>query len=442
MINIIPKVKELDIKAGFLKKPAIFYNHLDCDKRILKALEKLPYSEQGATLEISIAGETGEAYELSISEDSINIVADSAAGAFYAVQTVRQIFTHKEVPCLYIKDEPDFSYRGFYHDVTRGKIPTVATIKALIDRMAYYKLNSLQLYVEHTFPFEEYKDINEKFGYLTADEIREIDAYCKENFIAFIPSLSTFGHLFELLNQDKYKDLRVLKDCDCTNFWNARMRHHTIDPLHPESINVIKSLIDQYMPHFESDYFNICCDETFDLKEYEKEGKDVGKIYVDFAKKIIDYTKQKGKKVMMWADILLKHPETIAILPDDIVFLNWDYDPQPSEEKVIQFAKSGRKQIVCPGTWTWSRFCEDIEIEEQNISNMAEYGYRHGALGVLNTNWGDWGNPCSLELAMYGLVLGAEKSWSVKTQIDEDFYSRVNHVLYENENGMQSLKQL
>ena len=41
MINIIPKVKELDIKAGFLKKPAIFYNHLDCDKRILKALEKL-----------------------------------------------------------------------------------------------------------------------------------------------------------------------------------------------------------------------------------------------------------------------------------------------------------------------------------------------------------------------------------------------------------------
>ena len=57
----------------------------------------------------------------------------------------------EQVPCLHIKDKPDFKYRGFYQDVTRGKIPTVDTIKKLIDTMAYYKLNSLQLYVEHVF---------------------------------------------------------------------------------------------------------------------------------------------------------------------------------------------------------------------------------------------------------------------------------------------------
>jgi N-acetyl-beta-hexosaminidase len=67
----------------------------------------------------------------------------------------------------------------------------VATLKSLIDQMAYYKLNSLQLYVEHTFEFEEYKDLNEKLGYLSKEEIKEIDAYCEENFIEFIPSLST-----------------------------------------------------------------------------------------------------------------------------------------------------------------------------------------------------------------------------------------------------------
>lgn len=442
MLNLIPNVKIIEIRDRFMKKTAIYYNGLNCDERVLTALKMLPFDESGAKLDICINENNGEGYEIYINENNISINAEGAAGAFYAIQTLRQIFMHKEIPCLYIKDDPDFKYRGFYHDVTRGKIPTVATIKALIDKMAFYKLNSLQLYVEHTYEFEEYKDLNKKLGFLTSGEIKEIDDYCKQNFIEFIPSLSTFGHLYELLNQDKYKHLRVLKDLNNPNFWYARMAHHTIDPLNPESFGVIKSLIDQYSANFKSDYFNICCDETFDLREYGKQGKDVGKIYVDFVKQIIDYTKQKGKKVMMWADILLEHPETIDILPDNIYFLNWDYGVEPNEEKIVKFAKMGRKQIVCPGTSTWSRLCENVEVEEKNISLMAEYGYKHGALGVLNTNWGDWGNPCSLELAMYGLVLGAEKSWSVKTEVNNEFYNRVNFILFKNDNGIRYLKEL
>lgn len=442
MLNLIPNVKTLNLKDGYLCERAIYYNNLNCDQRILKVLEKLPYSEYGIKLDIFAGEKDGEGYELDINQDGIHIYADSSAGAFYAVQTLRQIFTHEEIPCLYIKDEPDFKYRGFYHDVTRGKIPSIATIKSLIDEMAYYKLNSLQLYVEHTYEFEEYKDLNEKFGCLSRDEIKEIDDYCKQNFIEFIPSLSTFGHLYELLNQEKFEHLRVLKECENVNFWEARMTHHTIDPLNAESLGVIKSLIDQYIPNFESDYFNICCDETFELREYEKQGKDIGKIYTDFVIQIIDYIKQKKKKVMMWADILLKYPQTIDRLSDDIYFLNWDYKAAPNEEKIVKFAKMKRNQIVCPGTWTWSRLCGDVEVAEKNISLMAEYGYKHCALGVLNTNWGDWGNPCSLELAMYGLVLGAEKSWSVKTEINDEFYNRINFILFKNRNGVQYLKEL
>lgn len=442
MINLIPNVKKLEIKSGFLTKSTIYCNNLNYDERVLAALEKLPHDDSGVLLDICITGECGEGYELNVAENSVSIKAQSVAGAFYAIQTLRQIFEHNEIPCLYIKDEPDFKYRGFYHDVTRGKIPTVSTVKKLIDNMAYYKLNSLQFYIEHTFEFEEYRDLKEEYGCFSSDEIKEIDAYCKLNFIDFIPSLSTFGHLYELLNQDKYKHLRMLKECDDTNFWGSRMAHHTIDPLNPESICVIKSLIEQYVPNFESDYFNICCDETFDLKEYEKQGKDVGKIYIDFVKQIIDYVMQKDKKVMMWADILLKYPETINVLPDNICFLNWNYNKEPNEENVSKFEKMNKTQIVCPGTSSWSRLCENVDIEEKNISLMSEYGYKHNALGLLNTNWGDWGNPCSLELAMYGLVLGAEKSWSVKTEINNEFYKRVNLILFKNENGIQLLKEL
>ena len=444
MIHIIPSVKELREENGFLKNKEIFCNSRICDSRLILALSKFRQDDNGTKLEIDIDGDEGEGYRLWIKEQEIKIQADSPAGAFYGIQTLRQLLEHDDVPCLYIKDEPDFPYRGFYHDVSRGKIPTVETIKHLIDQMAYYKLNSLQLYVEHTFEFEEYKKLNEKMGYLTAQEMEEIDAYCQENFIEFIPSVSTFGHLYELLEQEQYQHLRVLKDYRKShNFWHERMQHHTIDPLNPESIEIIKSLIDQYVPHFKSEIFNICCDETFDLlKICEDKGLDSGKLYVDFVKQIIRHVQQKDKKVMMWADILLRHPEMIEEVPADTYFLNWNYRANPPEDRIIRLAELGRKQIVCPGVSNWNRLCENVAVEEQNICLMAEYGYKHGAIGMLNTSWGDWGNPCSLELSMYGMVLGAAKSWSVATAVDDKFYSSVDFLLYEQENGMQYLREL
>ncbi len=443
MLNLIPAVKTLNLRNGFLQKRAVYYNPEGMDSRLAAVLKKLPYDPKGAKLSLQVKAQEGESYALWIDTDTVRVEAEGPAGAFYALQTLRQIFKHPQIPCLYIKDSPDFAHRGFYHDVTRGKIPTLQSIKALIDQMAYYKLNSLQLYIEHTFEFKECKELIGTTGFLSKDEIRQIDSYCRENFIEFIPSLSTFGHLYELLQQKQYQHLRVVKDYEpMANFWRARMIHHTIDPLNPQSIELIKSLIDQYIPLFTSDTFNVCCDETFDLKSYENSGHDVGELYVEFVKQIIDHVKSRGKKVMMWGDILLQHPETIDQLPADTCFLNWFYRLDPPEENVIRFAQSGKPQIVCPGTTTWNRFCEGVGIEENNICLMAEYGYKHGALGVLNTNWGDWGNPCSVELAMYGLVLGAEKSWAVNTQVGEDFYSKVNYLLYGNGNGVQYLKEL
>ena len=441
MLRLIPSVKTLTEKAGILEKNTIFYNPDGLDPRLARALEKLPCDENGAPVTVTVTGTEGEGYALDITESAVAVTADSPAGAFYAVQTLRQIFANgTPVPCLHIEDAPDFPHRGFYQDVTRGRIPTVETLKTLIDNMAYYKMNSLQLYVEHVFEFEETKDLQSHTGYLTGAEMEELDAYCRENFIEFIPSLSTFGHLFELLQQPRYQHLRVLGDYQpAPNFWDDRMRHHTIDPTNGESFDVIQSLIDQYAPHFTSDYFNICCDETFDLQMHRDTEADKGQMYVDFVQKIIGHVKGKNKKVMMWADILLKHPETINQLPEDTIFLNWTYSADPQEEKVVRFAELGRPQIVCPGTTSWSRLCENVDVEEQNIVKLIDYGHKHGAIGVLNTNWGDWGNPCSIEMASYGMVLGAGKSWAVDTVADDNFHKAADLLLYGKEGAFDLL---
>lgn len=440
---LLPKPQSMIEKSGFLKELSVRVKEYTGDERITKALKKLPCSETGTELVILLAGTEPESYTLTVDESKITIIAADEPGVFYAIQTLRQLFANGQVPCLVIQDKPDFAYRGFYHDITRGKVPTVKTLKSLIDTLAYYKINSLQLYVEHTFPFKELGDLVEKTGYLTAEEIKELDDYCYENFIEFIPSLSTFGHLYELLQRDEYKELQETENFeDNYIFWGHRMAHHTINPTMEKSIETIKSMLDQYVPLFRTDKFNICCDETFDLQHGKHKGQDTGKLYIDFVKKIVAHLQSKGKTVMMWADILLLHPETIQELPEDMIFLNWNYDANPKESQFETFGNMDRVQIVCPGTTSWSRLVESVHVSTRNILTLGDYGYKYHAKGMLNTNWGDFGNPCSLELAMYGLVLGAAKSWNHETTSDTYFADSINALLYAQEGALDYVKKL
>ena len=103
------------------------------------------------------------------------------------------------------------------------------------------------------------------------------------------------------------------------------------------------------------------------------------------------------------------------------------------------FDELGCTQIVCPGTGSWSRLVECIDQSSQNILNMCDYGYKYHAKVMLNTNWGDYGNPCSLELSMHGLVLGAAKSWNALTNQDDYFANSMNYLVYKNKQAVQYL---
>ena len=178
-------------------------------------------------------------------------------------------------------------------------------------------------------------------------------------------------------------------------------------------------MIDQFLPLFRSDKFNICCDETFDLQNGKHKDKDIGKLYVDFVNQLIAYLKNQSKQVMMWGDVILQHMDYVQEIPKDTIFLNWFYgaDKNEAEEKVRQFSKAVQPQIVCPATWAWNHFSEHLSESIPNITNMTLLAKQYGAMGVLNTNWGDYGDPCSFDLSLFGLVYGAARSWNVSTDI-------------------------
>jgi len=315
-----------------------------------------------------------EGYIIAITTEEIKIVGGDDAGCFYGIVTLLQMIEIEgnNLPCVTINDAPDMAFRGYYFDVTRGRVLSVEGAKKMIDRLVRYKTNVLQFYVEHTFDFIEFRggDRTEK-DCLTTEDILEIDRYCYENFIDFQPSLSTFGHLYEILSKEEYKHLCELVDYQpLGNPWLERMLHHTIDPSNEESFELICSLIDQYLPLFRSKYFNICCDETFDLGKGRNEGKDPADLYITFVEKIIKHVNAAGKTAMMWGDIVLNHPELLGRIPEGTIMLNWDYCGAPNEERIKAVADAKVAQIVCPSTSAWDALIERATISEQNITQM------------------------------------------------------------------------
>ena len=73
----------------------------------------------------AIAGR--EAYRLTVRPAGIQIRASAAAGAFYALQTLRELLAArgKSLAGVRIDDAPDLPRRGNYLDCSRGKVPKV-----------------------------------------------------------------------------------------------------------------------------------------------------------------------------------------------------------------------------------------------------------------------------------------------------------------------------
>lgn len=364
-----------------------------------------------------------ECYRIRISPDILEIEGTGDAGLLYGIQTLRQILRQqgRVLPCLTIRDWPDFDNRGFYLDVTRGRVPTIKALKELADRLSFYKINQLQLYIEHTFAF---KGLSEAWGGkdpLTAEEILELDAYCRGRHIELVPSLSTFGHFYEILRTNSYQHLCEFEgSAEKPYSWVDRMAHHTLDVSNEGSLELVREMLQQYIPLFTSKQFNICCDETFDLgkgKNRELAAKvGTGRLYVDFLSKIISIVKGFGKEVMMWSDIILKHPDLMEEIPDDIIFLNWAYEADVTEKDTKTIALAGKKQYVCPGTSGWSRLMSDLDNAFQNIRRMVDFGWKYGAIGVLNTDWGDYGHINHPAGSVPAMAYGASLSWTPSDQ--------------------------
>ena len=360
-----------------------------------------------------------EAYSLTITPAGITIEHRDPAGRRAALATLRQLLAQhgRRLPCLVIRDWPAFARRGVMLDVSRGRVPNLATLLDLAERLADFKINELQLYTEHTFAYRKFKSVWQTWGALTGPEIRRLDARCRELGIDLVPNQNSFGHLRYFLAHPDLKPLAEIPEPYEAETGDFLRRPTTLAPRHPGTLPFLRDCYDELLPNFTSRYFNIGADETWDLGKGQSQAACArlgqGRVYLTFLKQLHREVTGRGKTMMFWGDIILKYPDLIAQLPRDVIALNWGYEANhPFDRETAQFARAGIPFYVCPGTSTWQTLLGKHDNALKNLRAAAQSGQKHGALGYLVTDWGDGGHPQPLAVSWPLLAAGAAYAWN------------------------------
>jgi hexosaminidase len=381
-----------------------------------------------------------QGYAITITTERVEIVAEQPVGIFYAVQTLCQIMEQcgSTLPVMHVRDWPDFPNRGVMLDISRDKVPSMDTLYQLVELLASWKINQVQLYTEHTFAFHDHREVWEQASPMTGEEILALDTYCRERFIELVPNQNTFGHMNRWLKHDRYRSLAEAPD-GCDTHWGHFNDPFSLNPGDPASLELVRELLDELLPHFSSQQINVGCDETVDLgmgrsKEIvEKLG--VGRVYLDFLMKIYNEVKSRRYTMQYWGDIIMEHPELTPELPRDAIALEWGYEADhPFDDHGNAFAASGIPFYVCPGTSSWNTIAGRTDNAMGNLRNAALNGLKHGAVGYLITDWGDNGHWQPLPVSYLGFAYGAGLSWGYETNMNTDI-QRVLDVLVFRDSG-------
>jgi hexosaminidase len=359
-----------------------------------------------------------QSYQLVIANDGIRLTGSDAAGVFYGVMTLAQLVqtSGRELPTLQIEDWPDFAARGVMLDISRDKVPTMDTLYHLVDLLASWKINQFQLYTEHTFAYQDHRIVWEHASPVTAEEILALDAYCRARHIDLVPNQNSFGHMHRWFEHEPYKHMAEM-ETEFTAPWGSVLPPFSLSPAVPETIPFLSGLYTELLPNFTSTMFNVDADETFDLglgrskSMVEQQGK--GRVYLDFVLKIYELVKSHDLTMQFWGDIINQYPDLVPEIPKDTIALEWGYEAGhdfPGKTKL--FADSGVPFYVCPGTSSWNTIAGRTDNCIGNIRNAVENGLKHGAVGVLNTDWGDNGHWQPLPVSYLGFAYGAALSWA------------------------------
>ncbi len=331
-----------------------------------------------------------QAHLLSADDNRVAIFAGGGPGLFYGMQSLHEMIQRQAGPAE-LFDAPIYPRRGFLQDLSRGQVLALAGFDRLVKALAHFRLNWLTFNLEHNFGSERHPEISELDDVFTQAEAKTLFELCREYYLEAVPMQQSFGHLRGILSHPKYRHLAF----DDQLLWS-------LDPRKDEIYPLLADLYQEQAECFPGKYFLVGCDEPFDLKKKWKpemgNGKTFPQVYLEHLLKLHRIVSGLGRRMMVWGDMFVEHPELLPQLPEDLVIINWQYGSsnQESEEfyetRTKTIAQSGREFYAATATWSYARLFPEHKTMEFNNRNFLKVGARLGASGALLTNWGDLGH--------------------------------------------------
>lgn len=324
---------------------------------------------------------------------------------------------------------------GWEFCIAQGKVPKLETAKRLVDIAGKLGYDQIQLFSKAAFRYEKHPEASFERSPYTWKDVKELEEYCLSKGIELVPYQALFSHMEPYLAVPRLNALAEAPDAGVKARWGVTKYPMGLCPVDPRSIRLVDDILDELLPNFRSSYVNTGCDEFIEFDDGGVRSaaavKERGalEVYVDFIRKMESSVRRRGKTMMCWADVVLKHPEAVKSVPKDVVLLNWGYGAKhPFDAQCSVLAKSGHRFWVCPGTSGWNSLVGCVGNMKANVSAAYAAGVKHGADGLLLTTWGDGGHPQPWIVELPGLVYAAALVREGKTLSDEELARRIDGI--------------
>ncbi|QKZ13281.1 beta-N-acetylhexosaminidase [Spirosoma sp. KUDC1026] len=278
---------------------------------------------------------------------------------------------------------PKAPVKGFHLDL-RIQVMTISALKDLAQKLQKQGINTLIMEWEATYPFEKHPMISNRYAYSRSD-VTSFIAYCNSLGIDVIPLQQSFGHVEYILRNPRYTALR-----------EDQKDYSQVCPIE-SALNkaLFTDLFTDLVATHSSPYFHIGGDETYLLghcpkcqAKVAKEGK--SKLFVDHIRMLCDIVTSLGKRPVLWADIALKHPEALSLLPKETILIDWNYG-----WAINRFGDP--KKLVATGFEIWGApslrshpdnyFLTQWEKHFKNIRDFVPTSRQMGYKGLVMTSW-------------------------------------------------------
>lgn len=285
-----------------------------------------------------------EGYTLDVTKDGVVVVAKTAQGLFYGMQSFLQLLPAEiespskvngiawQAPAVSIKDAPRFGYRGIMLDPCRHFMP-VENVKKYLDVLSLFKMNRMHWHLTDDqgwrIEIKKYPKLTEiaskridgegteHSGYYTQEEIKEIVKYAADRFITVVPELELPGH--EMAAIAAYPNLSCKGEQGTPRvIWGVE--DIVMCPGKEDMFTFLQDVIDEMVPLFPSEYFHIGGDECPKIswkncplcqKRIKEEGLKADskhsaeeRLQSYVIQRMEKYLATKGKKIIGWDEIL------------------------------------------------------------------------------------------------------------------------------------------